>query len=903
MLTAILTPQPRPALHGTVQAQDVVQGPANSTILTVGDTSTVHDPQEENRRPATEGTLAGAPASATTPASATIKSEAVLAPAVSDLKSATGSRSTAADESASATDKPKRPDAFALKAPKLSLELFPPQVQFGFADDHQQLIVLARFEDGSTRDVTAQAIFKSTQPAVAEMDAASPGKLLARGVGQASIEVSWNALQAAVPVQVADQATKRPLRFRNDFLPVLTRVGCNTGKCHGAASGKDGFRLSLFGYDPEGDHFRITSEWSGRRINLGNPLQSLLLQKATGSVPHTGGQLIEAGSEQYRTLALWLAEGAPADPPETPLPVGIQVYPQRAVMSEPGQQQQLMVLAEYNDGSLRDVTSYAVFLSNNEAVATVDQAAQTTGTGPGAAFILARFDQYTAGSSIVVRSGQPYPGTDFVPKNYIDQATLARWQDLHLVPAPLCSDERFVRRVYLDTVGRVPTAEQRAAFLADTRPNRRDLLIDQLVDSADFQDMWIMKLAEMLQIRSANGLSDKGLQLYDSWLRKRIHDGATVDQVVRELIPASGGTFENPATIYYQTETTPQLLAENLAQAFLGMRLQCAQCHNHPFDRWTMDDYYGFASFVSQVGYKQAKDPREITIYNAGEGSLKHPVANREVRLKFLGGDYVNPTPGDDYRTVLANWLTSDKNAAFASHLANVWWAHFFGQGIVEPVDDVRVSNPPSNPVLLQNLANKLIEYRFDVRKLAKDICRSHTYQLDTQSNAWNRWDERDFSRARVRRLRAEVLLDCISQVTATSDQLTGLPLGGRAIQVPGGATNHYFLETFGRASRQTPCSCEVSTSPTLSQALHLLNGENTSGKIAKGGLIEKWLDQGAAPVDVATTIYIRCLGREPSEKERTAIATQFSMTTDARAELADLFWAVLNSNEFIFNH
>lgn len=785
----------------------------------------------------------------------------------------------------------------------VKLEVFPAQVRFAFLDDRQQLCVLAHYRDGSTQDVTMKVAFQTMRPEVVTMDDSHVGRLQPQGSGESELSVTWESHQVVVPVSVAEKATTRPLRFRNDFLPVLTRVGCNTGKCHGAASGKDGFRLSLFGYDPEGDHYRITSEWSGRRINLGNPLQSLLMQKAIGNVPHTGGQLIEPGTEFYRTLALWLADGAPADPPETPQPIGIHVYPPRAVLSKPGLDQQLVVLAEYDDGSKRDVTSYAVFISNNEAVATVDASAKTTATGPGSAFILARFDQYTAGSSLVVRSGHPYPGTDFMPKNYIDEATLARWKDLHLVPAPLCSDERFVRRVYLDTIGRLPTAEQRDAFLTDTHPDRRDRLIDQLVDSPDFLDMWIMKLAEMLQIRSSNGLSDKGLQLYDRWLRNRIHAGATVDEVVRELVPASGGTFDNPATIYYQTETTPQLLAENLAQSFLGMRLQCAQCHNHPFDRWTMDDYYGFASFVSQVGYKQAQDPREITIYNAGEGSLKHPIPQREVRLKFLGGEYAKPAAGEDYRAVLARWLTSEQNTAFASHLANVWWAHFFGMGIVEPVDDVRISNPPSNPELLQALAAKLVAYRFDVRKLAKDICRSQTYQLDTQANAWNRGDERDFSRARVRRLRAEVLLDCISQVTATSDQLSGLPLGGRAIQIPGGTTNHYFLETFGRASRTTACSCEVSTSPTLSQALHLLNGENTSGKIAQGQLLERWMEQGLTPSEVARAIYVRCLSREPSEKEREAIELQLADAQDPQAELADLFWAVLNSNEFVFNH
>jgi hypothetical protein len=516
---------------------------------------------------------------------------------------------------------------------------------------------------------------------------------------------------------------------------------------------------------------------------------------------------------------------------------------------------------------------------------------------------MARFDQFTAGTSVVVRSGQRYPQLDFEPNNYIDQLAADRWQDLHVQPSELCSDETFLRRVCLDITGLLPTQEQRQRFLSDRSPDKREQLIDQLLESNDFLDMWAMQLAELLQIRNTNGLSSKGLQLYDAWLREQVHSGVPVDEILRQLIPASGSTFVNPATTYYQTETTPQLLAENIAQAFLGTRIQCAQCHNHPFDRWTMDDYYGFASFVSQVGYKQARDPREIIVYNLGEGNLQHPVPGRNVRPKFLGGEFAEVDTGGDLRGSLANWLTSTDNSSFANNIANVVWAHYLGLGIVNPVDDVRVSNPPSNPALLNAMGRKLVDYKFDVRQLVRDICQSKTYQLATQTTSWNEWDDRNFSHARIRRLRAEVLLDCINQVTGTSDSLAGLPLGGRAIEVPNGDSNNYFLSTFGRASRNTPCSCEVSTSPTLSQALHLLNGENTTAKINQGQWIDRQLDNGQTPNQIATNIYVMCLSRIPTTNEMEAISSRISSASDPRAELVDLFWAVLNSNEFIFNH
>ena len=758
------------------------------------------------------------------------------------------------------------------ESPAVRLLVFPSTVELTGARDRQGLVVQAESADGSTRDVTGEAAFTLDRPVAAITDAfVSP---LIEGTAQ--LTVTSGALSAKVPVTVKTPKEAGELRFRNDILPLLTKVGCNTGKCHGSASGKDGFRLSLFGYDPEGDHYRITREMGGRRVNLATPEDCLMINKAIGRVPHTGGQRIDPAGEGYQLLKRWIESGAPSDPKNTARPIGIEVYPRQAVFAGKGQAQRMVVRARYDDGTDRDVTRFTVFVGNNDSSANVAESGMIRSAGPGEAFILARFDQFTEGTAVIVRPGASFVDPKTPAFNYIDQAVYTKLNRLHVVPSEVCDDEVFVRRVHIDT----------------------------LLEREEFRDIWVMKWAEVLQIRTINGITPKGLRLYDKWLRDRVRAGDTIDRIVRDLIPAVGGTFENPAVNYFQTETSPQLLAENVAQVFLGTRIQCAQCHNHPFDRWTMDDYYGFAAFFSQIGYKNAQDPRELTVFNAGSGEMRHPVGNRLVSPKYLGGSAPEIKPGADFRTTLAEWLTRPDNPAFARNIGNTVWAHFFGRGIVEPVDDVRVSNPAGNDELLGALGKKVVEHRFDVKKLARDICLSRTYQLSTKRNPTNEWDERNFARQSVRRMRAEVLLDCISQVTETTDTIAGMPLGGRAVQAPDGRTPNYFLTTFGRAERKTACSCEVKTTPTLSQALHLLNGETTGGKIAEGRVVEKFLGENADPMHTATQLYLRCLGRAPTKTEQERIAARLAGVSEEgkKQALEDLFWALLNTNEFLFN-
>ena len=780
------------------------------------------------------------------------------------------------------------------------LVAYPDRIVLNSLKESQDIVVQLHNPDGSTEDVSA----------IAKMDLVTPGIIALKdgfvepvANGKSEIRISHAGQTCTINVEVTNPETPAALRFRNDVLPILTRAGCNSGRCHGSASGKDGFRLSLFGYDPVGDHYRLTREMSGRRINLADPANCLLVNKATGRVPHSGGQRIDPESGHYQTLVEWLSAGAEPDPAQTPFPTRIEVFPKRAVFGQQDLEQKLVVMAYYSDGTDRDVTDVAVFISNNESAAKVSPEGVITSTGSGAAFVLARFDEFTQGTSVIVRPGTEFVFPELPANNYIDEVVYKQWRDMHLSPSELCSDEVFLRRVSIDLIGLLPSSEERQRFLTDATPNKRERLVAALVERDEFLDLWVMKLAELLQIRTVNGVSPKGLQIYDRWLRDRIRSGAKIDQIVRELIPATGGTFENPATNYYQTETTPQLLAENVAQTFLGTRIQCAQCHNHPFDRWTMNDYYGFAAFFSQVGYKQAKDPRELTIFNAAAGELLHPVGGARVEPRFLGDTTPTAVAGEDIRKALATWLTSKNNVAFARNTGNIVWAQFFGIGIVEPVDDIRVSNPPSNPELFAALGDRLISYDFDIKPLVRDICNSRTYQLSTQRNESNAWDERQFSHGRIRRMRAEVLLDCVNLITETEERFPGLPAGSRAVQLADGRTQNYFLTTFGRSTRNTPCTCEVKTSPTLSQALHLLNGETTSGKIVEGKLIDRLLAAKSDPMQVVDELYQRCLTRSPSPKEVAAIQAKLAQSDNMSEALTDLFWALLNSNEFIFNH
>jgi hypothetical protein len=693
-----------------------------------------------------------------------------------------------------------------------------------------------------------------------------------------------------------------PMSFRNDVMPVLTKAGCNTGACHGSARGRDGFHLSLFGYDPDGDYDRITREMGARRVNLAIPEESLLLLKATGSVPHTGGKRFDKSSDFYKAVLQWLNAGAPRDPASVAKVTKVSIQPTELQIEGQNEARQLQVLATYSDGAVRDVTPLAVFFTNNESTAKVSPAGVVTSGDRGEAFVMARFDTTTVGTQvIVIPKNLAFTFPQVEERNYVDKLIDDKLKKLRIAPSGICTDEEYLRRVTLDITGLLPTVEEHDQFMADMDPAKRAKLVDRLLQRPEFADVWVMKWAELLQIRSGADVTYKSALVYYDWLRGEVGRGVAVNDMVRELVGSTGGTFENPAAGFYQFETDPLKLAEDTAQAFLGVQIKCAQCHNHPFDQWTMNDYRGFVAFFTQIARKKGEDPRETIVYDRHEGESKNPITNKVVPPKFLGGP--QPKASDeDRRQELADWMADPGNPWFAKHFANIVWAQFFGRGIIEPVDDVRVSNPPANPELLDALAQHLVDYKYDIKGLIRDICLSRTYQESSQPNDTNQQDARNFSHSGIRRLRAEVMLDCISEATGTRDKFRGLPLGSHAAQIADGATTSYFLRTFGRSTRESP-TCEAATEPNLSQALHMINGDTVQTKITNGGVVKKLIAAKADETAILTNLYLRTLGRQPTANELQTLTPLVSNPDTREKGAEDVFWALLNSKEFMFNH
>ncbi|QDS92789.1 hypothetical protein FF011L_15380 [Roseimaritima multifibrata] len=786
--------------------------------------------------------------------------------------------------------------------PAGSLAVYPTSVLLNSARDFQSFVAVLTREDGVTVDVTDQVDWKLAAEGLAKRDG---HQLLPIADGETELVAKLNGQEVRVPLKVQNAAERPAISFKKDIMPVLTRSGCNTGSCHGAARGKDGFNLSLFGFDPDGDYLRITRELGTRRVNLAVPEESLFIKKAIGAVPHTGGKLFDTDSDYYATVLEWLENGAPIDPADNqpPAVASVDFYPPQAVIEGAESTQRFVAVANYADGTTRDVSRLAAFATNNPTSTTVDAFGNAVAGARGEAFIMARFDTHTVGSQVLVLpKGLEYTAPE-ITGNYIDQLVGKKMQQLRILPSEICSDEEFLRRATIDITGMLPTSEEYTQFMQDAAPDKRAALVNRLLEQKEFSEIWAMKFAQLLMIKSSNQVSYKSAFLYANWLTDKFARKVPVDQMVRDLLTAEGGTFNTPQTNFYEIERDTLKTSENVAQVFMGIRTQCAQCHNHPFDRWTMDDYYGFASFFSQIGRKTAEDYRERIVYNRNSGDVRHPVGNRVMTPTYLG-DGEADTKGKDRRAVVAEWLTAPENPYFAKSLANRVWKHFLGVGVVDPVDDIRVSNPASNPELFDTLGDKLVEYEFDFRQLVRDICASEAYQRSVVANETNKNDTRNYTHALPRRIPAESMLDVICQVTETKDKFRGLPLGARAVQIADGKTSNYFLTTFGRSARDTVCECEATTDPSLSQALHLLNGATVSGKITQGKVVERMLkDDGLTPEQVIDQLYIRCLCRVPTAEEKKALLVSLSEAANEQQGLEDVFWAIVNSREFVFNH
>ncbi len=783
----------------------------------------------------------------------------------------------------------------------VEIRLFPSAININNQIDRQSMVVQATLANGLTRDVTNEVQWVLDSDTVARLEGT---QIFPVADGLATVHVTLGELTATAPVNVSAATTIPGVSFRLDVMPIFMKSGCNTGSCHGAARGKDGFRLSLFGFDPEGDYFRLTREIAGRRIDLALPESCLMINKTTGEVSHTGGKVIDPDGPHYATIMKWLNAGAPNDVGEVPKVVKLEVLPDAAVLNGTDEAQQLTVRATYSDGTDRDVTNLAFFMSSNDNSVTIDQSGLMRATNRGESFVMARFGTHTVGVPVITLPRDlEFQWQNAVENNYVDTHINNKLKKLRILPSELCGDREFIRRASLDICGVLPTIDEVNAFVADASPEKRAALVNTLLERPEFAEIWVMKWAELLQVRSSQLVSYKATLLYYDWLQEQISANVPINEMIVNLLASRGGTFTSPATNYYENEQDLLKVTENVAQVFLGMRLQCTQCHNHPFDRWTMDDYYGFAAFFSQIGRKPSgNDPRERIVFNSNSGEARHPVSGQNMQPKFLGAE-VPDTTGKDRRQVVAEWITSPTNPYFSKNLANIVWAHFMGRGIVHEVDDVRVSNPASNQALLDALGQNFADYGYDFKRLVRDICNSRTYQLGTATNETNESDESNFSHAKVRRIRAEVLLDVISQVTETRNKFRGLPLGARAVQIADGNTSNYFLTTFGRASRQTVCSCEVKMDPNLSQALHLINGDTVQNKVAEGGVIQRQIDAGVSETDIINNLYVRSLARSATDEELKDLLAFVAESPDKAAALLDVFWALLNSQEFVFNH
>jgi hypothetical protein len=795
--------------------------------------------------------------------------------------------------------------SFALShvASAASLRIFPEHIDIHPLATSQRVIVTLTDGHGLTSDVTAQAKVTLENASLARWQT---GMLTPLASGSTRFVVSHTGLSATANLKVTRSAEAAAASFQNEVVPVLMRYGCSSGSCHGATRGKDGFRLSLFGYDPDTDHFRLTREFVNRRVNVALPEDSLLLKKSAGTVPHGGGKKLTPDDANFTLLRDWIAAGAPKGHADEAHLSSVSVFPAELTLDAAGQSHRLVVMGRFTDGSQRDVTQLSILESSDDSIASVAREGVVTSHRRGEVFISVRLPAFISGVSVDVVPGQQPPAALAKGWNFIDDAVYARLSKLRMTPAEMCSDDDFVRRVFIDTIGLLPTLAEYEQFQNDTHSDKRTRLVDSLLARPEFTDLWTMKWGERLQARSivsASASHQKATVRYTAWLHRQIETETPMNEVIHRLIAAKGTWIENPETNFYR-ERDPKLLMENMSQLFLGARIQCAQCHNHPFDRWTQNDYYGMVAFFARTQKKSCEDMMDVLVFEAPDGETSHPVTQKQVAPKFLGGALAT-TADRERRTVLADWLTAPDNRLVARNLANIYWQHFFGVGIIDPVDDARVSNPPSNPELLDALAARLVAVDFKPRAFIRDILLSRTYQHSSQDNETNRADTRNFSHSYPRRILAEVLWDCLTQATGYFDDGFYFERPGtRAVQIGDGGITTTFLSTFGRSKRETPCTCEVKSQPTLSQALNLINGTSITHCIERGKNLPAWTAQEKDPQQVIRRLYLTSLSRLPSESE-TAAFTEVLRTHKGgpRIALQDIFWAVLNSNEFIFNH
>jgi hypothetical protein len=796
-------------------------------------------------------------------------------------------------------------------------------------ESSQRLLVEARVDGKFVADATGQATFASSNPAVATVDAA--GIVRPVGDGEATLMATVDGKQAAAKVIVARFKEPFTWSFGNHVIPTMTKAGCNSGACHGALAGKGGLKLSLRGYDPAADHFVLTRQSGGRRVDLAAPERSLFLLKPTATVRHGGGKKVDVPSPEFQMLSEWIAAGAPGPDASEPRIQRVEVFPDHVTL-RPGDKQQVLVRAHYSDGQMRDVTRWAKFASSQDLVAAVNDGGLVTVGGHGEAavnVIYSNMVAFTRVTSPMPNEVDPKRFAESPRRNFIDELNLKKLETLRLPPSPPCTDNEFIRRAFLDAAGTLPTPDEVARFVADAAPDKRAKLIDAILDRPEFVDYWTYKWSDLLLV-STRKLPEPAMWAFYQWIRKSVADNKPWDQFARDLITATGSSLDNGAANYFVMHKDITELTETTSVTLLGMSITCARCHNHPLEKWTQNQYYGLANLFSRVRLKNGERGGDVVVFASSAGDVPHPRTGLPMPPQPLDAAAMAIDSPADRRAHFAGWLTQPDNPFFARALVNRVWANFLGRGLVDPEDDLRLTNPASNEELFAALAKDFVDHRFDVKHLARTIMNSATYQRSSNPLPENAADDRYYSRYLVRRLSAEVILDAYSQVTGVptpfnlmrsnaGDAESGTssyPLGTRALEIPDALVASRFLDAFGRPDRSQTCSCERQQDSSVTQALHLNNGNTLNEKLrATNSRVEQWLSEKRTDQEAIDRVFVLALARPPSDVERQKLMAVLAeaakeSAADEKASLElrrqaiqDLFWAALTDREFLFNH
>jgi hypothetical protein len=813
--------------------------------------------------------------------------------------------------------KPSKTDTIAMPRPAevQALAVQPAAIKLKGMDDSAQLVLSGNLSGGPIQDLTGEVKYAVANPAIVRVTPS--GRVVPLANGTTEITASYGDKSAKVAVTTESCDVNLPINFGNQIVPVFTKLGCNGGGCHGKSGGQNGFALSLLGFVPELDFQTLVKENRGRRLFPASPDHSLLLRKASGQMAHGGGKRMEVDSDEYKLVRRWIASGTPFGKKEDPVVTRITVVPEKQVMTR-NNRQQFAVYAHYSDGAVQDVTQRAQYESNDQEVAVVDGGALVrTLEMSGEAAIMARYQAQVAVLRVTVPLGAKIPDYKFEYKTVVDRFTHKKWQELGMVPSGLCTDEQFIRRASLDITGTLPTPDEVKRFLADTNPNKRDKLVDGLLERPEYSYLFANKWADILKVkRGQQPGSAQGTFAFHAWIRESIAADKPYDQFVREILAANGDPSQSPPTMWFSQLQNPEQFVDDTAQVFLGQRLACAQCHHHPYEKWSQDDYWGLAAFFGRVGRKAVQQPGGANnqqsavqvIYTTRRGSVTNKRTGQAAPMQPLAGEPMKVAEDDDPRQKLVDWMVDAKNPFFARAVANRYWAHFFGRGIVDPLDDMRVTNPPSNPELLDALAKELLDHKYSLKELVRVICKSRTYQLSAAPNEFNKQDKQAYARYYPRRMSAEVLYDAVNQVTASPSSFGNLPQDRhaprRAIMLPDESFNSYFLDVFGRPQRISACECERVNEANLAQALHLLNSDEVQNKLTRGGGRADLLAKDKrADAEKVEELFLWAFARRPSpEHLRLAVEHINRNAQNKKQAYENILWALINTKEFVFN-